>query len=139
MSLAQLESYRDVCEKMLNKFKVDEILESGFNLCGMGYNAVFPEGIPVGNSHLEFGDIGKEVRENFLDSRTPTGFSFARILSKYDLNITDEFMILIKTGEIFLKNIKLTAKEKKDEKSKSSKNKEAEYLVDSNDELSDLD
>jgi hypothetical protein len=122
MSLEQLEAYKILCEKELNKFKVDDILKSSFSLCSIGYNTIFPEGIPVGNgTKLEFGDVGSEIRNRFLDNRTPTGFSFARILSKYDLTISDELMLLITAGEIALKNIKFNSNKKAVETSRVSK------------------
>jgi hypothetical protein len=130
MTLEQLESYRDMCEKMLNKFKVDNILSSSFNLCAMGYGTVFPDGIPIGNSRLQFGNVGKEIREHFLDNRTPTGFSFARLLSKYDLTISDELMIIITAGELFLKNMKFTSPPK--EQTESSKQNVVKTKINNN-------
>jgi hypothetical protein len=142
MSLEQLESYKEMCEKTLNKFKVNDVLSSSFSLCAIGYNTIFPEGIPVGSSKIEFGDIGKEIRSHFLDNRSPTGFSFARILSKYDLSISDELMLLIAAGEIALKNVKFKKRseiKKNTEKPPKKINRELNKELDIEDELSDLD
>jgi hypothetical protein len=111
MSLEQLENQREQCEQMLNKLKIDNALSGGFNLIALGYNAICPTGIPIGGErYIEFGDMGKDIRENLLISNTASGFAFSRMLSKYHIKISDTVSVLLCLGETVLKNVKVVKK-----------------------------
>jgi len=105
MTLEQLENCRDLCEKLHSRHKIDEVLASGFNLCSIGYNTVFPDGIPISeNKRLKFTGVGTALRDKFFDTRKTVGFSFSRILSKKNIHITDELAIIIGIGETIISN-----------------------------------
>jgi len=140
MSLEQLENCRDLCEKLHSRYKIDEVLASGFNLCSMSYDAVFPEGIPISeNKRLKFNGVGKAIRDKFFDTRKTVGFSFSRILSKKNIKITDEAAIIIGVCETIISNTQIVDvnknKKSTDEESDDNDSDDEEY---SDSELEDM-
>jgi len=108
MNIEQLENCRDKCEKLHSRFKVDEVLNSSFNLGSIAYDVIFPEGIPVSQTkRIKFGGVGTAIRNKFFDPRKTTGFSFSRVLSKYNINISDEMAIMLAVGETVVSNMKI--------------------------------
>jgi hypothetical protein len=105
MTIEQLEYLRDKCEELHKRFMIDEVIRSGFRLGSTGYDAIFPEGIPLGKRRIKFGGIGKQFREVLLDPKTTRGLSFTRILNKYHLSANDEFTIGVSLLEILFSNV----------------------------------
>jgi len=112
MTLDQLENCRELCEKLHSRHKIDEVLASSFNLCGLAYGTMFPEGIPISDDkRMRFDGVGNALRDKFFDARKTVGFSFSRVLSKKNIKITDELAILIGIGETILSSVKIVKKE----------------------------
>jgi hypothetical protein len=123
MTIEQLETCKDVCERYHNRFVVEEVMSSGFNLVSLGYENIFPEGIPISKTkRIRFGGIGKDVREKLFDTRGIVGFSFSRLLNKYNIHITDEMTVLISIGEKIISNAEIVTvgKEKKKKETNDS-------------------
>lgn len=124
MSVEQLKNLREKCEKLHSQFKVNEVLKSGFNVCSMAYDTLFPEGIPISkNKHLQFGGIGEELKSKLLDNTKTIGFGFSRFLQKHDINITDELTILITMGEIIASKAKVVTNDPNSETANGSASK----------------
>ena len=147
LTIEQLKTLKDKCEKLHSHYKVAEVLNSSFSLSTIIYDTLFPEGIPVGDDkYLQFGGISKELKNKLLDNTKTVGFSFSRILQKHDVSISDELAIMIAIGEVFASHAKIIKKEptnsKEDKKSRSKKyedeNEEPEDDAYSDDELPEL-
>lgn len=113
LTIEQLKTIRDKCEKLHSHFKISEVLNSSFNLSNVIYDTLFPDGIPIGgDKYIQFGGIGSELKNRLLDTTKPIGFSFSRVLQKHDINITDELAIAIAIGEVFASRAKVVTKDK---------------------------
>jgi hypothetical protein len=134
MTLEQLENQREQCEQTLNKLKIDNALSGGFNLISLGYNAICPSGIPIGGErYIEFGDMGKDIRENLLLSSTTPGFAFSREISKHHIRISDAVTVALSLGETILKNVKIVKKSHKQAPAKTEEEVEASEKEESSD------
>lgn len=108
MTIEQLKTIKEKCERLHSQFKVGEALKSGFTLCSVAYDTMFPEGIPISKTkRLQFGGIGEEIKNKLLDNTKTVGFSFSRFLQKHNINITDEMTFLIAMGEILTSKAKI--------------------------------
>ncbi|GHU18076.1 hypothetical protein FACS189472_05850 [Alphaproteobacteria bacterium] len=104
------------------------MFRSGFNLCSIGYDVLFPDGIPITEGKkLRFGGVGKEIRDKIFDSRNTVGFSFSRILSKYNIKITDEFTVMMAIGETIISQAKIVNVESNGAKNIRQSNSESGY------------
>lgn len=113
MTVEQLKTLRDKCEKIHSQFKVNEVLKSSFKVCSIAYDALFPEGIPISKTkHIQFGGIGEELKNKLLDNTKTIGFGFSRFLQKHDINITDETTILMAIGEVLVSKAKIVSSPK---------------------------
>ena len=141
MTIEQLKTLREKCEKLHAQFKINEVLKSGFNVCSMAYDTLFPEGIPISKTkRLQFGGIGEELKNKLLDNTKTIGFGFSRFLQKYDINVTDEITILVAIGEVLASKAKVVTKKKKEKKdgdSADDDNDDNESSESSDDESSD--
>lgn len=136
MTVDQLKTLRDKCEKLHSQFKVNEVLKSGFNVCSIAYDTLFPDGIPISKTkRIQFGGIGDDIKNKLLDNTKTIGFGFTRFLQKHDINITDELTILIAMGEILASKAKIVStKEKKEEDSDETTESESESGIDTDTE-----
>ena len=134
LTVEQLKTLKEKCEKIHSQFKVGEALKSGFTVCSIAYDTLFPEGIPVSKTkRLQFGGIGEEIKNKLLDNTKTVGFSFSRFLQKHNINITDELTFMIAMGEILTSKAKIISVKAKDKKS----DKKTDDKADSNDSSSD--
>ena len=134
LTVEQLKTLKEKCEKIHSQFKVGEALKSGFTVCSIAYDTLFPEGIPVSKTkRLQFGGIGEEIKNKLLDNTKTVGFSFSRFLQKHNINITDELTFMIAMGEILTSKAKIISVKAKDKKS----DKKSDDKADSNDSSSD--
>lgn len=125
MTIEQLKTLKEKCEKLHAQFKINEVLKSGFNVCSMAYDTLFPEGIPISKTkRLQFGGIGEELKNKLLDNTKTIGFGFSRFLQKYDINITDEITILVAIGEVLASKAKVVTKKKKEKKNDENSTKD---------------
>ena len=139
MSIEQLKTIKEKCERLHSQFKVGEALKSGFTLCSVAYDTMFPEGIPISkNKRLQFGGIGEEIKNKLLDNTKTVGFSFSRFLQKHNINITDEMTFLIAMGEILTSKAKIVNAPPKDDKKKNN-DKEVNDMSDDDSDDSDVD
>lgn len=137
LTVEQLKTLKEKCEKIHSQFKVGEALKSGFTVCSIAYDTLFPEGIPVSKTkRLQFGGIGEEIKNKLLDNTKTVGFSFSRFLQKHNINITDELTFMIAMGEILTSKAKIISVEAKDKKTdkKSSDKGDDNGSGDSSDE-----
>lgn len=144
LSIDQLKTVRDKCENYHSRFKVDEVLKSGFNLCSIGYDVLFPDGIPLTEGKkLKFGGVGKEIRDKIFDSRNTVGFSFSRMLSKYNIKVTDEFTVMMAIGETIISqakvvNVEPESKDRKENQKDKNETVKPTKVEEEDDELEEV-
>lgn len=108
MSLEQLETCLEQCIQYQENFKTLEIFKRSFSAGGIIYDAIFPEGIPLGkNRKLCFKGIGKEVLSTLFNSTTTTGIAFQNILRKNNIRVSDEMLTLVAFAEICISKIEI--------------------------------
>ena len=137
MTVEQLKTLKEKCEKLHSQFKVGEALKSGFTVCSIAYDTLFPDGIPVSKTkRLQFGGIGEEIKNKLLDSTKTVGFSFSRFLHKHNINITDELTFIIAMGEILTSKAKIISVNKKKNKKESEDDSSSDSDSDSSSDSS---
>ena len=136
MTVSQLKTLIEKCEKAHSRFKVNEVLKSGFNVCSVVYDSLFPDGIPISKTkRIQFGGIGEEFKNRLLDNTKTVGFGFSRFLQKHDINITDEMAILIAMGEVITSKARIVnVAPKKKKSSDDEESSDEEFDEESSDE-----
>lgn len=108
MSLEQLETCLEQCMQHQETFKTVEIFKRSLDAGGIIYDAIFPEGIPLGkNRKLCFKGIGKEVLSTLFNSTTTTGIAFQNILRKHNVHVSDEVLTLVAFAQICISKIEI--------------------------------
>lgn len=107
MSINQLEICLEQCKKYHETFKLQEIIKSSLNGGKAIFSAALPNGIRIGKKRIKLNGIGDELINTLFDSTTVIGKSFDNIIQKYNFHINDDALILLKIGELFIKNIKI--------------------------------
>lgn len=108
MSLEQLETCLEQCIQYQENFKTLELFKRGFSAGGTIYDAVFPEGIPIGKDRkLCFKGIGKEILSTLFNATTTTGIAFQNILRKNNIKVSDELLTLVAFAEICISKVEI--------------------------------
>lgn len=132
MNLDQLEHTLQHCEKLFQMQKLKEVIKRGTNFASLISSTVFPNGIKIGNKRIRAKGTGKIIIENIFDTQSTVGVAFQNIINKHHWNITDEAVLMLSIGEMFINSIKVENEEKKEENPKTDENK-AENKIDNND------
>lgn len=106
-SIEQLETCLDQCKKYQEHFKIMELFKRSFNASGTIYNMAFPNGVKMGNKILNFKGIGKELLSTIFDPTTTNGIAFSNILSKNNVQVSDELLTFVAFTEIVINNVKI--------------------------------
>lgn len=116
MSLPQLEQCLEQCKQYHDNFKIQEMCKRGISTATIAYDAIFPDGIPLGKKkRVKFNGVGKEILSTLFDGRTPVGLSFSNILQKHNIHISDEILILTAFAGVIASKISLEDVKPKDE------------------------
>ena len=95
MSITELENYLKNIKHYHDELKVREVLSGACAIFGQGYSSIFPNGIPITKTKaIKFDGLSEDILNTLLSPTTTTGISFANLLSKYDIKITDELCSL---------------------------------------------
>lgn len=116
MNLSQLEHTLNYCEKLYKSQKLKEVIKRGANFGGLILGTVFPDGIKIGKSkRVKLKGTTKTIIENVFDTQSTVGVAFQNIMNKHNWNITDEAVIMLSLGEMFISSIKVENIDQKDE------------------------
>ena len=128
MSLEQLETCLEQCIQYQENFKTLEIFKRGFSAGSTIYDAVFPEGIPLGKGRkLCFKGVGKEILSTLFNATTTTGIAFQNILKKNNIHVSDELLTIVAFAEICISKVEIKKTEQKDDK--NSKNEDSNEVI----------
>ena len=119
MSITELENYLKNIKKYHDELKVREVLSGACEILGQGYGTIFPNGIPITQTKaVKFDGLSDEILNTLLSPTTTTGISFANILSKYNIRITDELCSLTAIMKALISKCKVVDIEPKPEEKK---------------------
>lgn len=108
MNLSQLEHTLTYCEKLYQSQKLKEVIKRGANFGSLITSTIFPNGIKLGKSkRVNFKGTAKTIIENIFDTQSTIGVAFQNIIDKHHWNITDEAVLLLSIGEMFVSSVKI--------------------------------
>lgn len=105
MNLDQLEHTLNHCEHLFQSQKLKEMIKRGANFGSLLTSTVFPNGIKVGNKRIKMKGAAKTIIDNIFDSQSTIGVAFQNIVEKHHWSITDEMVLTLSLGEMFISNI----------------------------------
>ena len=107
-NIAELEACLEQCIKYHENFKTLELFKRGFNVGGVAYDMIFPDGIPISKTkRLKFNGVGKEILSTLFDPHTSVGVAFSNILQKHNIHVSDELLTLVAFAGICVSKVKI--------------------------------
>lgn len=107
-SITELEACLEQCIKYHENFKTLELFKRGFNVGGVAYDMIFPDGIPISKTkRLKFNGVGKEILSTLFDPHTSVGLAFSNILQKHNVHVSDELLTLVAFAGICVSKVKV--------------------------------
>ena len=107
-NIAELEACLEQCIKYHENFKTLELFKRGFNVGGVAYDMIFPDGIPISKTkRLKFNGVGKEILSTLFDPHTSVGLAFSNILQKHNIHVSDELLTLVAFAGICVSKVKV--------------------------------
>lgn len=107
-NIAELEACLEQCIKYHENFKTLELFKRGFNVGGVAYDMIFPDGIPISKTkRLKFNGVGKEILSTLFDPHTSVGLAFSNILQKHNIHVSDELLTLVAFAGICISKVKV--------------------------------
>ena len=107
-NIAELEACLEQCIKYQENFKTLELFKRGFAVAGVGYDMLFPEGIPITKTkRAKFNGVGKEILSTLFDPHTSVGLAFNNILMKHNIHVSDELLTLVAFAGICVSKVKI--------------------------------
>ena len=135
MDLSQLEHTLNTCEKLFQSQKLKETIKRGSNFGGLVFDTVFPEGIKITKTkRIRPKGIGKTVIDSLFDTQSTIGVAFQNIVDKHNWNITDEAVLMLSIGEMFISNLNIETVEEEKKEPKINEEKETDKKQNDNDE-----
>ena len=135
MDLSQLEHTLNTCEKLFQSQKLKETIKRGSNFGGLVFDTVFPEGIKITKTkRIRPKGIGKTVIDSLFDTQSTIGVAFQNIVDKHNWNITDEAVLMLSIGEMFISNLNIETVEEEKKEPKINEEKETNKEQNDNDE-----
>ena len=108
MNLGQLEHTLEYCEKLYQSQKLKEVIKRGANFGSLITSTIFPNGIKIGKTkQVNFKGTAKTIIDSVFDTQTTIGVAFQNIIDKHHWNITDEVVLMLSVGEMFISSIKI--------------------------------
>ena len=116
-NIAELEACLEQCIKYHENFKTLELFKRGFNVGGVAYDMIFPDGIPISKTkRVKFNGVGKEILSTLFDPHTSVGVAFSNILQKHNIHVSDELLTLVAFAGICVSKVKIETVEPEPEK-----------------------
>ena len=124
MSIDELEQLQKQCEMKFDMLKTKEMIKHGLDLFEIGYDAVLPNGIPLGKNRRIVLDKGltNSISKALFDPRTVPGLAFRRILNKHHIHLTDEVTVGLEIAKLLIKSTHIVKKQNEEEKNNDNKN-----------------
>ena len=105
MTIAELEILQKQCEDKFDMLKTKDMLKNILATFEIGYEAWFPDGIPIGKKKRWTLDPGipKQLSHALFDERSVPGHAFRRILDKHHIHLPDEATVALEIAKIIIK------------------------------------
>ena len=113
MSIEELQQLQKQCEMKFDMLKTKEMLKHGLDVFEIGYDALLPNGIPLGKQRRIVLDKGltKTISNTLFDVRTVPGHAFRRILDKHHVHLSDEVTVGLEIVKLLMKNTRIVKTE----------------------------
>lgn len=143
LSLKQLQYYSGHIEDYYETLKLMNFMKKGLDMADLGYTKLFPDGIqmPGGKYKLKLDGAVESIKKVLFDRESPVKIAFKNVQEKYNLHISDEFLLCLNIGAAICSKIHFDKVEKKDStktKQTDNKNSEDETSTDEQDKTSEL-
>ena len=125
LSLKQLQYYSVNIEDYYETLKLMNFMKKGLDIADLGYTSLFPEGIPMpgGKYKLKLDGTVESIKKVLFDRESPVKVAFKNIQEKYNLHISDEFLLCLNIGSAICSKIHF---DKVEEKPKSDSDSETD-------------
>lgn len=113
MTIEELQQLQKQCEMKFDMLKTKEMLKHGLDVFEIGYDALLPNGIPLGKQRRMVLDKGltKTISNTLFDVRTVPGHAFRRILDKHHIHLSDEVTVGLEVLKLLMKNTHIVKNE----------------------------
>ena len=113
MTIEELQQLQKQCEMKFDMLKTKEMLKHGLDVFEIGYDALLPNGIPLGKQRRMVLDKGltKTISNTLFDVRTVPGHAFRRILDKHHVHLSDEVTVGLEIVKLLMKNTHIVKNE----------------------------
>lgn len=113
MPIAELEILQKQCEDKFDMLKTKDMLRNILETLQIGYDSIFPEGIPISKRKRLALDSGiiKTLSNNLFDTRSTPGLAFRRILDKHHVHLSDEASVAIEVVKVLIKGSHIVNKD----------------------------
>lgn len=113
MPIAELEILQKQLEDKFDMLKTKDMLKNILETLQIGYDSIFPEGIPIGKRKRLSLDPGiiKTLSNNLFDTRSTPGLAFRRILDKHHVHLSDEASVAIEVVKVLIKGSHIVNKD----------------------------
>ena len=128
LSLKQLQYYSAHIEDYYETLKLMNFMKKGLDMADLGYTKLFPEGIqmPGGKYKLKLDGTVESIKKVLFDRESPVKIAFKNVQEKYNLHISDEFLLCLNIGAAICSKIHFDKVEKKETTKQNKKNKQSE-------------
>lgn len=128
LSLKQLQYYSIHIEDYYETLKLMNFMKKGLDMVDLGYTSLFPEGVtmPGGKYKLKLDGTVESVKKVLFDRESPVKIAFKNVQEKYNLHISDEFLLCLNIGAAICSKIHFDKVEEKKENSESSEEESSE-------------
>lgn len=122
LTLKQLQYYSVHIEDYYETLKLMNFMKKGLDMADLGYTRLFPEGIPMpgGKYKLRLDGTVESVKKVLFDRESPVKIAFKNIQEKYNLHISDEFLLCLNIGAAICSKVHFDKVEEKQETSEDS-------------------
>lgn len=136
MPIAELEILQKQCEDKFDMLKTKDMLRNILETLQIGYDSIFPEGIPISKRKrlaLDSGTI-KTLSNNLFDVRSTPGLAFRRILDKHHVHLSDEASVAIEVIKVLIKSSRIVNKDAVVEELEDEEEEDEEELEEEDEE-----
>lgn len=141
MPIAELELLQKQCEDQFDRLKTKQMIGNILVTAGIGYNSLFPNGIPFGKSKYLSIDQGitKQISSMLFDVRSVPGHAFDRILEKHHIHLSDEAAVSIELLKILITQIHVVKKDENEDGDENEEEEEIEEDYEENEEEEEIE
>lgn len=118
LTLKQLQYYSIHIEDYYETLKLMNFMKKGLDLADLGYTKIFPDGIPMpgGKYKVRLDGTVESVKKVLFDRESPVKIAFKNIQEKYNLHISDEFLVCLNIGAAICSKVHIDKVEPKEDK-----------------------